>query len=212
MNMAKDKRIIGIETTFGALREITVGGSILKCGDNARFEKFHGEKETLSCWQDYGQYNEDRIHLLQNGEELPIKIGRWEFWPVVKDIHYWQLSTEAHNHHRVTLSGRDGNGKLFEETFVIYGEKLLPGLVYAMILFSATDDIDLGVEYWKALSGRFSLSYSSVGQHLDKVMALKKLIEGILEGHPYMELFFQNGMKKIVERLKDSISKLEILK
>lgn len=43
MNMANDKRIIGIETTFGALREIKVGGSILKCGDNVRFEKFHGE-------------------------------------------------------------------------------------------------------------------------------------------------------------------------
>lgn len=86
MNMANDKRIIGIETTFGALREIKVGGSILKCGDNVRFEKFHGEKETLSCWQDYGQYNEDRIHLLQNGDETPIKIGQWEFWPVVKDI------------------------------------------------------------------------------------------------------------------------------
>lgn len=45
MNMANAKRIIGIETTFGALREIKVGGSILKCGDNVRFEKFHGEKE-----------------------------------------------------------------------------------------------------------------------------------------------------------------------
>ena len=212
MNMANNKRIIGIETTFGALREIKVGGSILKYGDNVRFEKFHGEKETLSCWQDYGQYNEDRIHLLQNGDETPIKIGQWEFWPVVKDIHYWQVSTEANNHHRVTLSGRDGNGKLFEETFVIYGEELLPGLVYAMILFSATNDIALGVEYWKALSGRFSLKYASVGEHLDKVMALRKLSENIVKEHPYTELFFQNGMKKIVERFKGSISTLEILK
>ncbi len=212
MNMANDKRIIGIETTFGALREIKVGGSILKCGDNVRFEKFHGEKETLSCWQDYGQYNEDRIHLLQNGDETPIKIGQWEFWPVVKDIHYWQVSTEANNHHRVTLSGRDGNGKLFEETFVIYGEELLPGLVYAMILFSVTNDITLGVEYWKALSGKFSLKYASDGEHLDKVIALKKLSENIVKEHPYMELFLQKGMKEVVERLKESISKLEILK
>lgn len=68
MNMDNNKRIIGIETTFGALREIAIGGSILKCGDNSRYEKFHSEKEILSCWQDYGQYNEDRIHLLQNGE------------------------------------------------------------------------------------------------------------------------------------------------
>ena len=212
MNMDNNKRIIGIETTFGALREIAIGGSILKCGDNSRYEKFHAEKEILSCWQDYGQYNEDRIHLLQNGEEKPIKIGQWEIWPVVKDIHYWQLSTDAHNHHRVTLSGRDSNGKLFEETFVIYGEEFLPGLVYAMILFSAADDVALGVEYWKALSGRFSLNYSSVGEHLDKIMALKKLSEDIVKKHPYMELFLQNGMKKVVERLKESISKLEILK
>ena len=131
---------------------------------------------------------------------------------MVKDIHYWQVSTEAHNHHRVTLSGRDGNGNLFEETFVIYSEELLPGLIYAMILFSATNDITLGVEYWKALSGRFSLNYSSVGEHLDKVMALKKLSENIVKEHSYTELFLQNGMKKIVERLKESISTLEILK
>lgn len=209
--MTNDKIIMGIETTFGALREIAIGGGILKCGDNVHSEKFHAEKETLSCWQDYGQYNEDRIHILQNGEESPIKIGQWEFWPVVKDIHYWQLSTEVHNHHRVTVNGRDGNGKLFEETFVIYGEGLLPGLVYAMILFSATNDITLGVEYWKALSGKFSLNYSSVGEHLDKVMALKKISVNIVKEHPYMELFLQNGMNKVVERLKESISKLKIL-
>ena len=93
-----------------------------------------------------------------------------------KGYTHWQVSTEANNHHRVTLSGRDGNGKLFEETFVIYGEELLPGLVYAMILFSATNNITLGVEYWKALSGKFSLKYASDGEHLDKVIALKSLV------------------------------------
>ncbi len=148
----------------------------------------------------------------KNGEESPVKIGQWEFWPIVKDIHYWQLSTTAHNHHRVTLSGRDGNGRLFEETFVIYGEELLPGLVYAMILFSSTNDIELGVEYWEAISGRFSMKYSTVGEHLDKVISLKKLSETIIKEHPYMELFLQNGMTKVVEHLKESISVLEFLK
>ena len=124
----------------------------------------------------------------------------------------YTLLAEANNHHRVTLSGRDGNGKLFEETFVIYGEELLPGLVYAMILFSATNNITLGVEYWKALSGKFSLKYASDGEHLDKVIALKKLSENIVKEHPYMELFLQKGMKEVVERFKESISKLEILK
>lgn len=89
---------------------------------------------------------------------------------------------------------------------------MLPGLVYAMILFSATNDITLGVEYWKALSGKFSLKYASDGEHLDKVIALKKLSENIVKEHPYMELFLQKGMKEVVERLKESISKLEILK
>jgi len=81
-----------------------------------------------------------------------------------------------------------------------------------MILFSVTNDITLGVEYWKALAGKFSLKYASDGEHLDKVIALKKLSENIVKEHPYMELFLQKGMKEVVERLKESISKLEILK
>lgn len=75
MNMANDKRIMGIETAFGALREITIGGSILKCGDSVRFEKFHAVKETLSCWKNYGQYNEDRIHMIDNKAYLADKIN-----------------------------------------------------------------------------------------------------------------------------------------
>ena len=130
---------------------------------------------------------------------------------MVKDIYYWKKSSNVNRHH-VTLNGRDGNGKLFEETFVISGKEVLPGLVYAMILFSAVNDITLCVEYWNALSGWSSLKYAKVGVHLDKVVALKEISENIVKEHPYMELFLQKGMKKVVECLKNSISTLEILK
>ena len=204
--------IIGIETTFGALRQIKVGGSIYNSSDKDRFIKFKGEIEPISHWQYYGQYNENLIHLFQQNEEIPIKIGEWEFCPIVKDVHYWQRTTESNNHHNITLNGRDGNGRIFEKTLVIRGEELLPGIVYAMVLLSYVNDVALGLEYWEALSGRCPWNQLTYGEHLDKVVSLNRLCKTILEEHPYMELFLQNGMRNVVEQLKESILQLEILK
>ena len=143
---------------MGSLRQLTEGGNILRCGDGERFKKFSATIETISSWSDYGQYNEDRIHLLQDGKEIPVKIGQWEFWPLIKDIHYWQKKSEASNFHKVTLNGRDAKMQLFEVTFVIDGEELLPGIIYAMIIFSRVNDIKLGKEYWDSLTGKRGLS------------------------------------------------------
>lgn len=205
-------RIIGVELTMGSLRQLTEGGNILRCGDGERFKKFSATIETISCWSDYGQYNEDRIHLLQDGKEIPVKIGQWEFWPLIKDIHYWQKKSEASNFHKVTLNGRDAKMQLFEVTFVIDGEELLPGIIYAMIIFSRVNDIKLGKEYWDSLTGKRGLKYSSHGEHLDKVINLQNVCKQIVEGHPYIELFLQNGLQGTVEHLRESFSQLEILK
>ena len=49
-----------IEKTLGKLREIYITNDLVKGREDA-ISRFSAEKETLSIWQDYGQYNEDRL-------------------------------------------------------------------------------------------------------------------------------------------------------
>lgn len=203
--------IYAVEKTMGGLRQIT-----LRRGNTSFALKtdysFSAEAETISCWQDYGQYNEDRLHLLWEGEEKPIIIDEVEFWPIVKDIFYFQLSTSAHNFHRVTLNGKMSDGKIFEEEYTIKGDDILPEIIYLMILISKTGDPILTKDMWNAMTRDLSLSYQTVGEHLDKVAQVKKLSEDILPEYPFMASFFQMGLPTIVERLKKSLEPLAILK
>ncbi len=210
--MAQQNRNIRltVEKTMGALREINLGREPGLSTINP--DKFVAEKETLRVWSDYGQYNENRIHFIVDGiKPESIKLENVNFWPVIKDIHYFQLSCENQNH-TFTINGAMDDGEIFEEEFYISGGDLIPSIIYAMCLISELGHSN-AAEYWRSChkySGH--LNYSTQGEFLDKVIKFKELAEELVEKYPYMQSFLQKCLKTLTIQLKESLNDISILR
>lgn len=207
----KNNRYFYVEKALGSLREVQVRGINL---DNTCIsdKQFAAIDTTVSVWSHYGQYNENRLQILQNGTESPIIIKGVEFWPVIKDVFYFQVSTDANNYHELTISGKFENGVIFEDTFCVRGSEALPGIIYIMVLIAETSNVELAKEYWNALTRGVGLKYNSMGEHLDKVINLKKLSDRILGVYPYMTILLQKGLESVVANLKTSLDSLILIK
>lgn len=199
-------RVLALEKALGQLRQVDIGGARVICAE--REYPFSAAVETLTCWSDYGQYNENRLHLMQADEEKPIVINAVEFCPVVRDIHYFQLSSSVQSH-RFSVAGRRPSGELFEAGFRIDGDDILSAVVYAMILCAYVDDAALASEYWSALHGG-DMRYGSIGEHIDRICDLRRMGRKIVAQHPYMEHMFQEGMKEPLVRLKAHLDRLTL--
>ena len=208
--MAKNN-ILTVEKTMGGLREINLGTEPAYClrSNNA----FQSEVETIRIWSHYGQYNENRLHLqLEGSQPESIKVGNVEFWPVVKDVNYFQLSSSI-QHHTFTLNGRLANGQVFEEEFFIDGGEVLPAVVYAICLISEIGSPALAAEYWSAChKNNGHLNYATKGEFLDKVVKFKEHSEKLMKEYPFMQGFLQRCLKKLVDDLKDSLDYISFLK
>lgn len=209
--MAQQNRNIRltVEKTMGALREINLGRESTLTTIN--LDKFVAEKETLRVWSDYGQYNENRIHFIIDGIKPEcIKLGNVEFWPVIKDIHYFQLSCENQNH-TFTINGGMDDGEIFEEEFYISGGNLIPSIIYAMCLISELGHSN-AAEYWRTCHKyNGHLNYTTQGEFLDKVIKFKKSAEILIEKYPFMRSFLQKCLKTLTMQLKETLNNISIL-
>lgn len=199
-----------VEKTMGALREINLGRESALTTINP--DKFVAEKETLRVWSDYGQYNENRIHFIIDGTRPEsIKLGNVEFWPVIKDIHYFQRSCDNQNH-TFTINGATNDGEIFEEEFYISGGNLIPSIIYAMCLISELGH-SYAAEYWSACNKYNNhLDYSTPGEFLDKVIKFKESAEKLVEKYPYMQSFLQKCLKTLTIQLNESLNNLSVLR
>lgn len=210
--MAQQNRNIRltVEKTMGALREINLGRESALTTINP--DKFVAEKEILRVWSHYGQYNENRIHFIIDGTKPEsIKLGNVEFWPVIKDIHYFQLSCQNQNH-TFTINGRMDYGEIFEEEFHISGDNLIPSIIYAMCLISEFGYSN-AAEYWRAChTYNGHLNYTTQGEFLDKVIKFKESAEKLVEKYPFMQSFLQKCLKTLTIQLKASLNNISILR
>ena len=98
-----------IEKTLGKLREIYITNDLVKGREDA-ISRFSAEKETLSIWQDYGQYNEDRLTIIHDGKTDNIVMDGFVISPVVKDTHFFTLSSGI-NSHKFEIIGETPEGQ-----------------------------------------------------------------------------------------------------
>jgi|GEM_PF-7012133 hypothetical protein len=209
--MSAVDRYFYLEQAMGSLRQTQVKGIGITIKSVAN-KKLGCVVETVSVWSHYGQFNENRIHLLQEGEEKPICIEGVEFWPIIKDENYFQLSTHVNNYHKVTINGRLTNGSLFEETYTIPGDDFLSGIIEIIILIAFIGNAEEAKAFWNAMKRGLGIKYNSPGEHLDKVIHFKEMCEDIIKIHPYMTFSLQQGLRILVQKLKESINLITILK
>ena len=202
-----------IEKRFGKLGEIKIGilNNLSQLINNKKY--LLGEKEQIRIWSDYGQYSENRITLINDGNNENLALENFVFSNIVKDIFYWQLSNNKIHHHEFTIEGRDNTGRLFEATFAIGEEEIIPYIVYAMILISESPNVETAELYWKSLTG-YSLDYlfANIGEAISTLIKIKELSQHILKKYPFMEFFFQKGLKEMIEKCKKELSKYDLLR
>lgn len=196
-----------IEKTLGKLREIYITNDLVK-GREDVISRFSAEKETLSIWQDYGQYNEDRLTITHDGNTDNIVMDGFVISPVVKDTHFFTLSTGIHSH-EFEIMGETPGGQIFELRLTISGPEILPYIVYAIILLSYIKDVEKTEVFWEMIrTGSLS---GTIGEKIDLIVEFKGLCGKIINEYPFMKLFLQKGFNEVIESIKSEIDKLTFL-
>lgn len=203
--------ILTVERAFGRLREVFYENSSLR-GTNPENDKFYAEKKFIKCWQDYGQYNENRIILKKGDETDSIIYNGVEFHPVIKDIHFFLKSRNDSDSHVITIEGRFKDGRIFEQDFRFKSSETLPYIVYAIIIISYSTDIDEALTTWKILNSYYPSKNVLPGEFLDVILRTRSLGNKIISDYPFMESFIQDGLKNQIDDLKHRIEDLDILK
>lgn len=205
-----DKTVLAVEKILGSLRQVSFYKDRHKCSDFIDTSRFSATKHTISCWSNYGQYNENRLVLMYEGKTDDIELNGFLFSSTVKDILFFLVSREEYRHD-FTFSIQSPEGEVYEQTFRIYNNELLPHIVYAIILIAHIKDRNKTAIFWDMLIGE-KLSNISLGQKLDYVKELNTIAMSIIEKYPFTKQFFQSGLKKFVSILKSEITSFEILK
>lgn len=205
-------RSLYIEKAFGKLREVCIfpPNSIPKFQDGQN--SLVGNLDNIRVWSDYGQYNEDRIILIPNGKNENIFLKGFEISNTIKDTHYFQISRDNADTHSFIIEGRDNTGRLFEKEFSINGRDVLPAIVYAILLMTQLQDIDLTNQYWKALNNNYWYkSNLSLEEKMKLLIQIKRFAKNLIKEYPFMELFFQNGITNMIEVCKSDLNEYNIL-
>lgn len=205
--------ILTVEKSLGRLREISYDNPAL-CSTKIEELVFSAERKFLKCWQNYGQYNENRIILKSKETNDKIIVNGVEFHPVIKDINYFQLSRDDADSHTITIEGRYRDGRLFEETLKYKTRETLPHIIYAIIIISYASDISEALTFWKLLTHYYPNPSNNlkVGETLDLLIKLRDLGEKIISEYPFMESFIQNGLNQQKKDFQQRISDIDILK
>lgn len=205
--------VIVVEKSLGRLREIYYENPAL-CSMKIEDLDFSAEKKYLKCWQDYGQYNENRILLKNKSTDDKIIVNGVEFHPIIKDIHYFQLSRDDADSHTITIEGRYRDGRLFEETLRYKTREILPHIIYAIIIISYSTDINEAITFWKLLTDYYPNPTNNlkVGETLDLLMKLQDFGKKIVKEYPFMESFIQDGLNQQKNEFQQRISDIDILR
>jgi len=202
--------ILAVEKSLGRLREIFYENATLR-GTNHEKDKFYAEKKFIKCWQDYGQYNENRIILKNNRDSDKIILNGVEFHPNIKDIHFFLKSRNDADTHTITIEGRFKDGRIFEQSFRFKSSETLPYVVYAIIIISYSNSIEDALAVWKLLNSYYPSNNLMPGEFLDLILKTRILGKKIISDYPFMESFIQDGLKIQVDDLKHRIEELDIL-
>ena len=196
-----------IEKTLGKLREIYITNDLVKGREDA-ISRFSAEKETLRIWQDYGQYNEDRLTIIHDGKTDNIVMDGFVISPVVKDTHFFTLSSGI-NSHKFEIIGETPEGQAFELRLGISEPEILPYIVYAIILLSYIKDVEKTEVFLKMI--RTGYLSGTIGEKIDLIIEFKGLCGKVINEYPFMKLFLQKGFNEVIESIKSEIGKLSFL-
>lgn len=206
-------RALYVEKAFGKLREVYIFPPNTLPSFKEDQNSLIGYINTVKVWSDYGQYNEDRITLTSNGKSENIKLNGFEISNSVKDIHYFQVSRDDADTHRFIIEGRDNTGRLFESEFFIKGREVLPAIVYAILLISKLQNVDLANQFWKALNRHeWYKNNLTIEEKLKLLIQIKRFAKNTISEYPFMELFFQRGISNMVDVCKAELEEYNILK
>lgn len=208
--MKMDNSVLALEKTLGSLRQVSFYKNRHKCSDFIDISRFSATMHTISCWSNYGQYNEKRLVLMHDGTTDDIEFNGFLFSSTVKDIHFFLTSRDV-DKHDFTFSIQAPDGEVYEQAFKIHNNELLPHIVYAMIIITHIRDKNKTNIYWNMLVGD-GFPDVSLGQKLDYVNELNMIAKSIIEQYPFTKQFFHSGLKEIIATLKSEIATLEVLK
>ena len=196
-----------VENTIGKLREIYITNDFVKVREDV-ISRFSAEKETLRIWQNYGQYNEDRLTITHDGNTDNIVIDGFVISPIVKDTHFFTLSS-GFNIHDFEIMGETPEGQVFELKLTISDPEILPYIVYAIILLSYIKDVEKTEVFWKMI--RTGYLSGTIGEKIDLIIEFKGLCGKVINEYPFMKLFLQKGFNEVIESIKSEIGKLSFL-
>lgn len=147
-----------------------------------------------------------KITVLTNMQCVPVEMNGKTFSPIiVQERHSGEVSS-----YYFILQGTDRTGKCFEKAFDHKGKDICTSFVFAMTLISAVGNVEEAHGMWNWLHGE--KMPAEAGLLLSKVERIHTLAESIVKEKPYMRMFFQKGLERMVTALKQKLERLEWLR
>lgn len=184
-----DNNVIALEKILGSLRQVSFYKNSHKCSDFIDTSRFSATKYILSCWSHYGQYNENRLVLMHEGNTDDIELNGYTISSTVKDIHFFLTSRDV-NEHDFTFSIQASDGEVYEQTFHIENNELLEQYNLQVFTFFVIEDIvdrphAIIISYVKLIRLQFDQSVNERHQfiYLPVIKGCKNLCNIIVAGN-----------------------------
>lgn len=191
-----------IEKTIGKLRQYTVPEN-----DLSKYP-FAVTYKHLNSWEDFGSWNENERTIYQNGISKEINIDNYLFDNKIRSKEHYVKSRDTSTFY-FTINGMTPTGKVFEIKFKTWGnEEILIYMIYAMVLISCVGP-EKAKDIWVNFRGEY-WPQKSIDEQLRDILDIKSIALNIIEKHPYMTLFFQDSIQKLIKFTKQSLENLEL--
>jgi hypothetical protein len=166
---------------------------------------FYAERKGVSDYENYGLNENYHIVITHDNQQQDIIINGITFdYNVYEKLYIPNRNDKTHTY---TIRGRFQDGSLFEGKFrqKIFNNDCLRCIVYAMILISELRNVQTAERYWLCVNEE-SLHNITPSQQLEYIQKLKELAQTTIQKYPFMEKFFQDGIKRLEDNYNRRIS------
>ena len=179
------------------------------CGINMKF----GATIRIDEWysRESSHFDKDYImEIVTNGEHNDVKFG--------ENTYSWYVTAKHFGHYYksdATICIKGITEKNISCTFnSVYktGIHLIENFIYIMLLLNQIKDIRYGERLWEYIVNTAAFPKLSIGEQLNTLIELHKILNPICTTYPFAQEFFQGSFEKLKSIVKKNIDNLDVLK
>lgn len=179
------------------------------CGINMKFGATIKSHEWYS--RESSHFGNDYVmEIITNGERSDVKFG--------ENAYSWYITAKHSGHYynsdaTICIKGITENTIAFTFNSVYStGIHLIENFIYILLLLNQIKNIRDGERLWNYIVNTAAFSKLSIGEQLNTLIELHKILNPICTTYPFAQEFFQDSFEKLKSIVNKKIDNLDVLK